>query len=103
MRKALVIALLVVPPLAGAGWLALLLYRHPPFQYPVDGKVPSEWVRLLRDPDPAVRRQAAEALDRSVKVGPPAYAADDLIRCLHDENPGVRWRCACVLGTIGGR
>jgi HEAT repeat protein len=54
-------------------------------------------VRLLKDPDPATRREAACALaGRGAAVG---KAVGALGAGLHDADPGVRWWCALALAA----
>lgn len=58
-----------------------------------------ELVRMLQDPDPALRRQAADVLAR---IGPRAGAAvPQLTLALDDADPQVRRSAARALGQIG--
>src|SRR6187431_3379697 len=61
-----------------------------------DGKTFGEWIELLRDPSPLIRRDAARALRM---FGPPAIPV--VVEALKDRNETVCAEAARTLGEIG--
>jgi HEAT repeat protein len=82
------------------GWLALQVDRDYPALAPLLEKhaVPA-LIKALRDNDPAVREQAAEAFEA---FGPHARAAvSALAAALQEGNTGTAWKSATALGNVG--
>lgn len=76
----------------------------PPDQPPPDDPQFTALLESLSDPEPAVRREAAQNLGDLIvgsgKAGQPAVAPPDLVNALYDPDTGVREAATWALGMI---
>jgi HEAT repeat protein len=84
----------IVASLAGLLWLAVPLSAAPPA--PTEGELIARLIASLRDPDPDVRANLAQAL---AKIGP--TAVESLSDALADALPERRAGAATALGLMG--